>query len=182
MFRFCVALFVFLATSTKTILAEFLVHGYKFDRIYTVHYMTPFATMILALPALFLKGHGVWVWFHTHETLCSSLILILTSGVLGFCLNFSIFYVIHSTTALTFNITGNIKLAVAVMVLWLIFRNPIPALNVVGCGVTLIGCTFYGFVRHKLSQQIPRTNKTLWTPRNRMEMILLVNDKLDNKV
>ncbi|KAF6176826.1 hypothetical protein GIB67_026513 [Kingdonia uniflora] len=179
MFKFCAALFVCLATSTNTILAKSLLHGYKFDCINTVYYMTPFATMILALPALFLKGHGAWVWFHTHEILYSSLILILT---LHFYLNFSIFYVIHSTIAVTFNITGNINLAVSVMVSWLIFRNPIPALNVVGCGVTLSGCTFYGFVRHKLSQQTPGTPKTPRTPRNRMKMIPLVNDKFDDKV
>ncbi|KAF6143524.1 hypothetical protein GIB67_029693 [Kingdonia uniflora] len=181
MFRFCAALFVCLATSIKTISTESLLHGYKFDCINTVFYMTPFATMILALPALFLKGHGVWVWFHTHETLCSSLILILTSGVLGFCLNFSIFYVIHSTTAVTFNVTGNIKLVVAVMVSWLIFRNPIPALNAIGRGVTLIACTFYGFVRHKLSQQTPGIPKTPRTPLNWMEMFPLVYDNSDDK-
>ncbi|KAF6161520.1 hypothetical protein GIB67_009399 [Kingdonia uniflora] len=144
--------------------------------------MTSFTTMILALPALFLKRPRVWVWFHTHESLCSSLILILTSKVLVFCLNFSIFYAIHSTAAVTFNVAGNMKLAVVVMVSWLIIRNPIAALNVVGCGVTLIGCTFYGYVRHKLSQQTPGTPKTPRTPRNKMEMIPLVNDKLDDKV
>lgn len=34
MFGFCAALFGCLATSTKTILAESLLHGYKFDRYY----------------------------------------------------------------------------------------------------------------------------------------------------
>ncbi|KAF6173914.1 hypothetical protein GIB67_039865 [Kingdonia uniflora] len=182
MFGLCANLFVCLATYTKTILAESLLYGYKFDCINTVYYMTPFATMILALPNLFLKGHGVWVWFYTHETLCLSLILILTSGVLGFYLNFSIFYVIHSITVVTFNVTGNMKLVATVMVPWLIFINPIPALNVVGCGVTFIGCMFYGFVRHKLSQQTPGTPKTPRRPRNRIEMIPHVNDKLDDKL
>lgn len=32
-FGFCAALFGCLATSTKTILAESLLHGYKFDRL-----------------------------------------------------------------------------------------------------------------------------------------------------
>ena len=35
MFGFCAALFGCLATSTKTILAESLLHGYKFDRYYS---------------------------------------------------------------------------------------------------------------------------------------------------
>ncbi|KAL5558395.1 hypothetical protein UlMin_034606 [Ulmus minor] len=184
MFGFCAALFGCLATSTKTILAESLLHGYKFDSINTVYYMAPFATMILAVPALLLEGNGVLEWLNTHESLVPALIIILSSGLLAFCLNFSIFYVIHSTTAVTFNVAGNLKVAVAVLVSWMIFRNPISAMNGVGCGITLLGCTFYGYVRHMLSQQPPPpgTPRTPRTPRSRMELLPLVNDKLDDKV
>ncbi|KAE9605859.1 putative sugar phosphate transporter domain-containing protein [Lupinus albus] len=230
MFGFCAALFGCLATSTKTILAESLLHGYKFDRlscylwvcnahflwwttvfvtttvtlfihlflgfeelelansfINTVYYMAPFATMILAIPAMLLEGNGILEWLSIHPYPWSALIIILTSGILAFCLNFSIFYVIHSTTAVTFNVAGNLKVAVAVLVSWLIFRNPISYLNSVGCAVTLVGCTFYGYVRHKISQQpsvpgTPRTPRTPRTPMSKMELLPLVNDKLDDKV
>ncbi|KAK3036790.1 hypothetical protein RJ639_030820 [Escallonia herrerae] len=165
MLGFCAALFGCLATSTKTILAESLLHGYKFDSINTVFYMAPFATMIMALPAVLLEGYGVLEWFRTCPSLLSSLIIIFGSGVMAFCLNFSIFYV-----------------AVAVTCSWLIFRNPISSMNAVGCMVTLVGCTFYGYVRHMLSQQPPGTPRTPRTPRNRMEQIPLVNEKLDDKV
>ncbi|KAF1889662.1 hypothetical protein Lal_00024990 [Lupinus albus] len=187
MFGFCAALFGCLATSTKTILAESLLHGYKFDSINTVYYMAPFATMILAIPAMLLEGNGILEWLSIHPYPWSALIIILTSGILAFCLNFSIFYVIHSTTAVTFNVAGNLKVAVAVLVSWLIFRNPISYLNSVGCAVTLVGCTFYGYVRHKISQQpsvpgTPRTPRTPRTPMSKMELLPLVNDKLDDKV
>ncbi|CAL1362263.1 unnamed protein product [Linum trigynum] len=183
-FGFSAALLGCLATSTKTILAESLLHGYKFDSINTVYYMAPFATMILGVPALLLEGNGILEWFQTHETIYSSLFIILLSGVLAFCLNFSIFYVIHSTTAVTFNVAGNLKVAVAVLISWLIFRNPISAMNAVGCAITLGGCTFYGYVRHLLSQQPASTGtpRTPRTPRSRMELLPLVNDKLDDKV
>lgn len=171
--------------------------------------MAPFATMILAVPAFLLEGDGVMNWFHTHQSVHSSLIIIISSGLMAFCLNFSIFYVIHSTTAVTFNVAGNLKVrslilkllslilslshsildvneqvALAVIISWLVFRNPISSLNAFGCAVTLLGCTFYGYVRHKLSQQTgaPRTPRTPRTPRSRMELLPLVNDKLDDKV
>ncbi|KAF7114277.1 hypothetical protein RHSIM_RhsimUnG0093100 [Rhododendron simsii] len=182
MFGFCAALFGCLATSTKTILAESLLHGYKFDSINTVYYMAPFATMILAGPALLLEGSGVVLWFQSHTSLLSPLIIIFGSGVLAFCLNFSIFYVIHSTTAVTFNVAGNLKVAVAVTCSWLIFRNPISAMNAIGCAITLLGCTFYGYVRHMISQQSPGTPRTPLTPRSLKELVPLVNDKLDDKV
>ncbi|XP_057495134.1 UDP-galactose transporter 1-like [Actinidia eriantha] len=181
-YGFCAALFGCLATSTKTILAESLLHGFNFDSINTVYYMAPFATMIMAVPALVLEGTGVMDWFNHHSSVGSSLIIIFSSGLLAFCLNFSIFYVIHSTTAVTFNVAGNLKVAVAVLVSWLIFRNPISSMNAVGCGVTLVGCTFYGYVRQKLSQQSSATPRSPRTPRNRLELLPLVNDKADDKV
>ncbi|GMI90870.1 hypothetical protein like AT1G77610 [Hibiscus trionum] len=185
MFGFCAALFGCLATSTKTILAESLLHGYKFDSINTVYYMAPFATLILGVPAMLLEGNGIIEWFQMHPSPWPALIIIFSSGVLAFCLNFSIFYVIHSTTAVTFNVAGNLKVAVAVLISWMIFKNPISSLNAVGCGITLVGCTFYGYVRHMLAQQPPGTPRTPRTPRNRMEQLLPLvnnNDKLDDKV
>lgn len=182
-FGFCAALFGCLATSTKTILAESLLHGYKFDSINTVYYMAPFATMILAVPALLLEGAGVIEWIRTSPNLMSAFIIIIGSGVTAFCLNFSIFYVIHSTTAVTFNVAGNLKVAFAVAFSWMIFKNPISPMNAFGCGVTLVGCTFYGYVRHRLAtNQLPGTPRTPRTPRARMEMTPLVNDKIDDKV
>ncbi|AES59835.1 putative sugar phosphate transporter domain-containing protein [Medicago truncatula] len=184
MFGFCAALFGCLATSTKTILAEALLHGYKFDSINTVYHMAPFATLIMVFPALLLEGNGILEWFSIHPYPWAAMIIIFSSGVLAFCLNFSIFYVIHSTTAVTFNVAGNLKVAVAVLISWLIFRNPISYMNAVGCAITLVGCTFYGYVRNMISQQpaVPGTPRTPRTPRSKMELLPLVNDKLDDKV
>ncbi|KAH0874544.1 LOW QUALITY PROTEIN: hypothetical protein HID58_071906 [Brassica napus] len=83
MFGFCAALFGCLATSTKTILAESLLHGYKFDSINTVYYMAAFATMILAIPVLLLEGNGIMSWFEAHPSPWSALIIIFISGVLA---------------------------------------------------------------------------------------------------
>lgn len=90
-------------------LIHIILASFPWCSINTVYYMAPFATMILAVPALLLEGAGVMDWLHTHQSLLSSLLLIFSSGVMAFCLNFSIFYVIHSTTAVTFNVAGNLK-------------------------------------------------------------------------
>lgn len=79
---------------------------------------------------------------------------------------------IHSTAAVTFNVAGNLKVAVAVAVSWLIFKNPISASNAIGCAVTLCGCTFYGYIRHRLSQ---KPDAPVSKPSDRVEMLPLVN-------
>ncbi|KAI8028992.1 GDP-mannose transporter GONST5 [Camellia lanceoleosa] len=66
------------------------------------------------------------------------------------------------------------KVAVAILASWSIFRNPISAMNAVGCGVTLIGCMFSVYVRQKLSQ------KPSAPPR--LELLPLVNDEPDDKL
>jgi len=71
--------------------------------------MAPFATLIMVFPALLLEGNGILEWFSIHPYPWAAMIIIFSSGVLAFCLNFSIFYVIHSTTAVTFNVAGNLK-------------------------------------------------------------------------
>jgi solute carrier family 35 protein E3 len=80
-----------------------------FCSINTVYYMAPYATMILAVPALALEGGGVVKWIEMQQSLFAPLLIIFLSGVSAFCLNFSIFYVIHATTAVTFNVAGNMK-------------------------------------------------------------------------
>jgi hypothetical protein len=77
--------------------------------INTVYYMAPYATMILSIPALLLEGPGVVKWAEVQTSLLLPVLIIVLSGVSAFCLNFSIFYVIHTTTAVTFNVAGNMK-------------------------------------------------------------------------
>eukprot|EP00270_Netrium_digitus_P017192 TRINITY_DN6268_c1_g1_i8.p1 TRINITY_DN6268_c1_g1~~TRINITY_DN6268_c1_g1_i8.p1 ORF type:complete len:258 (+),score=58.91 TRINITY_DN6268_c1_g1_i8:250-1023(+) len=138
-------------TSTKTILAETLLHGkYSYDSLNTVYHMAPYATMLLILPAAALEGWQVNVWLNTQESLTLPFLVLLASGLLAFSLNYSIFYVIQTTSALTFNVAGNMTTAVAISASWLLFWNPMTWLNVVGCTITLVGCTVYGYVRQVL--------------------------------
>lgn len=168
-----------IVTSTKTILAESLLHGYNFDSINTVYYMAPYATMILAPFALFFEGGGVVTWISAQESLFSPVLIIFLSGVSAFCLNFSIFYVIHATTAVTFNVAGNMKVAVAIVISWLVFKNPISPSNAFGCIVTLVGCTFYGYVRHRLSQHASKKAESEGSV-DTLPLLPVVNDeKLD---
>lgn len=51
-------------------------------------------------------------------------------------------------SAVTINVAGNLKVAVSILVSWLLFRNPMTALNVLGCAITVGGCTIYGYVTH----------------------------------
>jgi len=51
-------------------------------------------------------------------------------------------------------------------------------LNAIGCAVTLCGCTFYGCVRHKLSQE---SGAATSKPLDRVEMLPLVNNDVKHE-
>ncbi|GAQ90452.1 Glucose-6-phosphate/phosphate and phosphoenolpyruvate/phosphate antiporter [Klebsormidium nitens] len=143
-----------LTTSTSNIMAEALLQGkYAFDSINTVYYMAPYSTALLILPALFYEGADVSAWAAEQDNIALPLTVILVGGSLAFCLNFSLFYVIQATSAVTFNVAGNLKVALAIIISWMIFRNPMGWLSWVGCLVTIVGCTFYGWVQQKIKAQ-----------------------------
>ncbi|XP_028220299.1 UDP-galactose transporter 1-like [Glycine soja] len=104
MFGFCAALFGCLATSSYFHVLHRITFLFMYLSINTVYFMAPFATMILALPAMLLEGKGILEWLNTHPYPSSALVIIFSFGVLAFCLNFSIFYVIHCTTTVTFSV------------------------------------------------------------------------------
>jgi hypothetical protein len=54
----------------------------------------------------------------------------------------------YHCSAVTINVTGNLKVAVSILVSWLLFGYPMTALNVLGCTITVGRCTIYGYVTH----------------------------------
>ena len=80
--------------------------------------MAPYATMILIVPSALVEGRGVLQWCATTPNLDLSLLILVASGAIAFSLNYSIFYVIQTTSALTFNVAGNMKTAVAISASW----------------------------------------------------------------
>eukprot|EP00899_Mesostigma_viride_P010562 jgi/Mesvir1/19507/Mv16604-RA.1 len=109
--------------------------------------MAPLAALPLVPLVLWMEGAVLAAYFSTPANpRAAAAIMSMSSAVLAFVLNLAIFFVIQFSSGLTFNVLGNLKVAVAILVSWLIFRNPMSLGNVVGCAVTVIGVTLYGYV------------------------------------
>ncbi|CAD6246325.1 unnamed protein product [Miscanthus lutarioriparius] len=137
-----------LATSTKTILAESLLHGYKFDSINTVYYMAPFATMILSVPAMVLEGSGVVSW-PLHMRVGGA-----SAGdhrhVGGAGLLPQLLHLLRDPLDDGRDVQRGRQPQGGRGGAGVVDDLPEPYLgmNAVGCAVTLVGCTFYSYVRH----------------------------------
>ncbi|CAI5519173.1 unnamed protein product [Closterium sp. Naga37s-1] len=91
------------------ICAEVLLKGkqYSLDSLNALYQLVPYSALILAPPAAVLEGWQLWGWFMAQANPWPAVIAILISGCFAFCLNFSLFYTIQKTSALTFNVAGS---------------------------------------------------------------------------
>ncbi|CAI5477886.1 unnamed protein product [Closterium sp. Yama58-4] len=137
------------------ICAEVLLKGkqYSLDSLNALYQLVPYSALILAPPAAVLEGWQLWGWFVAQANPWPAVIAILISGCFAFCLNFSLFYTIQKTSALTFNVAGNLKLVITLVFSWLLFRTPMAPISLLGCLLELVGVVCYGWAIFSLRKR-----------------------------
>lgn len=78
---------------------------------------------------------------------------IALTGVLAFCVNVSIFWVIGRTSAVTYNVLGHAKTSTLLLVDFLFFGRPVEWKNMTGLGIAITGVVSYTQTKLRLSQQ-----------------------------
>jgi drug/metabolite transporter (DMT)-like permease len=121
----------------------------KLNPITLLYFMAP-ASLVLLLPFV--------VAFESSSILSRpdllspfNLGILLLSGLIALTLNISQFFIIGYTSPLTFNVCGNLKVALSILVSVLIFRNQISFLNAFGCIGAILGCFWYSHIRLRSS-------------------------------
>ncbi|PIA49860.1 hypothetical protein AQUCO_01300539v1 [Aquilegia coerulea] len=76
--------------------------------------------------------------------------LLLGNSTVAYLVNLTNFLVTKHTSALTLQVLGNAKAAVAAVVSVLIFRNPVTVMGMTGFGVTIMGVVLYSEARKRL--------------------------------
>ena len=144
-------------TSVNSILAEVMLSKGKggeghaamaMDPINGVYFMSPMIALSLAPLAFFLEAPAVVKWqFEQAEGRSMAWAAVILSGVLALGLNFSLLLAIGSSSAMAFNVAGNLKVALAMLLGWAVYRNPMSGFSTLGCVVTVGGCLLYGMVQ-----------------------------------
>ncbi|KAF5178748.1 Sugar phosphate transporter domain containing protein [Thalictrum thalictroides] len=75
--------------------------------------------------------------------------LLLGNSTVAYLVNLTNFLVTKHTSALTLQVLGNAKAAVAAVVSVLIFRNPVTVMGMTGFGVTIMGVVLYSEARKR---------------------------------
>lgn len=106
-------------------------------------YMAPMAASILLPFSLYIEGN---VFAKTVEKVRVDgfmLFLLVGNATVAYLVNLTNFMVTKHTSALTLQVLGNAKAAVAAVVSVLIFRNPVTVMGMAGFGVTVMGVVLY---------------------------------------
>ncbi|KAF9614663.1 hypothetical protein IFM89_019791 [Coptis chinensis] len=106
-------------------------------------YMAPMAALILLPFTLYIEGNIAAVTIQKAREDSFIVFLLLGNSTVAYLVNLTNFLVTKHTSALTLQVLGNAKSAVAAVVSVLIFKNPVNIMGMTGFGVTIMGVVLY---------------------------------------
>ncbi|KAH7862294.1 hypothetical protein Vadar_002595 [Vaccinium darrowii] len=115
----------------------------KMNSMNLLLYMAPMAAVILVPFTVYLEGNVVGVTVQKAREDWFIVFLLVGNATVAYLVNLTNFLVTKHTSALTLQVLGNAKAAVAAVVSVLIFRNPVTVMGMAGFGVTVMGVGLY---------------------------------------
>ncbi|KAM7526433.1 hypothetical protein LguiA_016335 [Lonicera macranthoides] len=133
------------ARALKSVLQGILLssEGEKLNSMNLLLYMAPVAVVFLLPATLIMEENVVGITVALARDDIKIIWYLLFNSALAYCVNLTNFLVTKHTSALTLQVLGNAKGAVAVVVSILIFRNPVSITGMLGYLLTVIGVVLY---------------------------------------
>ncbi|KAK4762178.1 hypothetical protein SAY87_030062 [Trapa incisa] len=151
LFGFIMCISATAARAFKSVLQGVLLssEGEKLNSMNLLLYMSPIAVVVL-LPSTLVMEPGVLdvIRLLSKEHKFMWLLLTLNSAT-AYVANLSNFLVTKHTSALTLQVLGNAKGAVAVVISILLFRNPVTVMGIGGYTITVLGVVAYGEAKRR---------------------------------
>ncbi|KAA8516335.1 hypothetical protein F0562_016628 [Nyssa sinensis] len=133
------------ARALKSVLQGILLssEGEKLNSMNLLLYMAPIAVVFLLPATLLMEENVVGITLALARTDIKIIWYLLFNSTLAYFVNLTNFLVTKHTSALTLQVLGNAKGAVAVVVSILIFKNPVSVTGMFGYTLTVIGVILY---------------------------------------
>ena len=115
----------------------------KLNSVTTLYYVSPVCFVFLTIPFVFVELPHILA----AEIIPVNPVVLLSSAVLAFALNISVFLLIGKTSALTMNVAGVVKDWILIFISSLLFDAPIASLQLWGYLVAFIAVCHYNFLK-----------------------------------
>ncbi|XP_015897109.1 probable sugar phosphate/phosphate translocator At3g11320 [Ziziphus jujuba] len=141
------------ARAFKSVLQDILLssEGEKLNSMNLLLYMAPIAVVVLVPATILMEDNVVEITLNIARKDTKMLWYLLFNSFLAYFVNLTNFLVTKYTSALTLQVLGNAKGALAVAVSILIFKNPITTIGMVGYGLTVLGVVVYTEAKKRYS-------------------------------
>ncbi|XP_052173941.1 probable sugar phosphate/phosphate translocator At3g11320 [Diospyros lotus] len=145
LFGFIMCIGATAARALKSVLQGILLssEGEKLNSMNLLLYMAPVAVLFLLPATLLMEENVVGITIALARDDSKIIWYLLFNSALAYFVNLTNFLVTKHTSALTLQVLGNAKGAVAVVVSILIFRNPVSVTGILGYILTVIGVILY---------------------------------------
>ncbi|XP_051151448.1 UDP-URONIC ACID TRANSPORTER 1-like [Andrographis paniculata] len=153
LFGFTMCISATAARAFKSVLQGVLLsnEGEKLNSMNLMLYMAPIAVIVLLPAALIMEPNVVSVVIAQGIEDKYMLLLLFINSSMAYGANLCNFLVTKHTSALTLQVLGNAKGAVAVVISILIFRNPVTFIGIAGYTMTVMGVVAYGESKRRYS-------------------------------
>ncbi|CAH1418607.1 probable sugar phosphate/phosphate translocator At3g11320 [Lactuca sativa] len=145
LFGFIICLGATAARALKSVLQGILLssEGEKLNSMNLLLYMAPVAVVILLPATLLMEDNVVGITIALARKDVNIVWYLLFNSGLAYLVNLTNFLVTKHTSALTLQVLGNAKGAVAVVISILIFKNPVSVTGMLGYLLTVFGVILY---------------------------------------
>lgn len=139
------------ARAFKSVLQGVLLssEGEKLNSMNLLLYMSPIAVLVLLPATLVLEPNVIDVTLTLATKHRYLWLLLLVNSSMAYGANLLNFLVTKNTSALTLQVLGNAKGAVAVVISILLFRNPVTFIGIAGYTMTVMGVVGYGEAKRR---------------------------------
>uniref|UniRef100_A0A7N0TH95 Sugar phosphate transporter domain-containing protein n=1 Tax=Kalanchoe fedtschenkoi TaxID=63787 RepID=A0A7N0TH95_KALFE len=143
------------ARALKSVLQGILLssEGEKLNSMNLLLYMAPIAVVLLLPATLYMEDNVVGITLSLARDDIRIVWLLTFNSSLAYFVNLTNFLVTKHTSALTLQVLGNAKGAVAVVVSILIFKNPVSVTGMLGYSLTVFGVILYGEAKKRSKGQ-----------------------------
>ncbi|CAK9155579.1 unnamed protein product [Ilex paraguariensis] len=153
LFGFIMCISATAARALKSVLQGILLssEGEKLNSMNLLLYMSPIAVLVLLPATVVMEPNVLDVTISLGMKHRFMWLLLLVNSAMAYSANLTNFLVTKHTSALTLQVLGNAKGAVAVVISILLFRNPVTFVGIAGYSLTVMGVVAYGEAkrRHK---------------------------------
>ncbi|KAG6531027.1 probable sugar phosphate/phosphate translocator At3g11320 [Zingiber officinale] len=145
LFGFIMCIGATAARALKSVLQGILMssEGEKLNSMNLLLYMAPIAVVFLLPATIIMEENVIGITLALARQDFKIIWYLLFNSSLAYFVNLTNFLVTKHTSALTLQVLGNAKGAVAVVISILIFRNPVSVTGMAGYSLTVIGVILY---------------------------------------